>query len=123
VRHQHGLGFDVLGCRQELPDFVAAEDDGERFAQPLATHAVEVPRAAEGNTEEEVQGTASLVVGAERDVAFVDKVEQEGAGALDPELVGGLVEVLGELGDGSEVSSLRVLGHVAHAHVVEHALP
>jgi uncharacterized protein DUF4158 len=63
------------------------------------------------------------LLGAGRNVAFLDEVEQEGADMLDAELVGGFVEVLGELGDGSEVSSLRVPGHVAHAHIVEHALP
>jgi len=60
--------------------------------------------------------------GRHRPGACVDQVKLEAPQVLDTGAVRRAAEEGGELANGANVALLRVLGHLAHAHVVDHAM-
>src|SRR5579875_131788 len=107
---------------EELSHLVPTEDDRETFWTFGADDLLLGPVLAEGDTVEEVQGAANLIVQAPRGMAAYE-VKQVLPDVVAIKLIGRFAKILGELGDGSEVGFLSARGQIPHAHVFKHALP
>ena len=122
VGHRHGGLVLEVGCSgDQAADFLGAQDHGQLARHGHVRHLEHELRPAQRDVEEELQPGDGGVDG-DRAGAGVHQVQLEATQVLGGGGVRRAAEEGGELAHGADVALLRVLGELAHAHVVEHAL-
>jgi hypothetical protein len=122
VGHRHGgLVLEVGGGGDQAADFLGAQDDRQLARHGHVRHLEHDLRPAQRDVEEELQ-TGDGGVDGDRAGAGVHQVQLEAAQVLGSGGVWRAAQEGGELAHGADVALLRVLGKLAHAHVLEHAL-
>jgi len=111
----------VAHLGEDLPDLVAAEDDGELPGPPGSGDVEDPPRAPEGLLVEELDAAQGEGVGAVGDLLDRGEVEEVAADVLLRELGGRAVVEGGELGDGPDVGPDGVVGVAGKRKVLDHA--
>jgi hypothetical protein len=121
-----GLEIDaiVVGADggDELTDLIDGEDIGESLLPEDAEPLEGGPIAWAGVRIEELDTTISDAEGSGGELAVVLEVEEVVAELRLGEAVGGCVEVVGELPDGTDISVLGALAQAGELEILEHAL-
>jgi hypothetical protein len=118
---QRGLVLEVVGAGDQSRGLVAAQHARQAPGHAQRLHLGHRLAAIECDFEEELQ-PRQCRVDRHRARADVDQVQLEAAQILGTGGIGRASQVAGELANGADVGVLGVVGQLAHAHVVEHAL-
>ena len=108
--------------RQDAPDLVAAEDDGQPVRLRWAHQRQDRERLAERVLDEELDAAQGDRDGGPRAVLDRREVQEVLPQLLVGHEVGRFVEVRGQLADGADVGLLGPRRERAELHVLEHAL-
>lgn len=113
--------LEVGGGGDQAADFLGAEDHRQLARHGHVGHLEHELGPAQRDVEEELQPGEGGVDG-DRAGAGVDQVQLEAAQILGGGRVWRATQEGAELAHGADVALLRVLGELAHAHVLKHPL-
>ena len=120
-QRQSHLMLQVSSAQQQARHLRATEHDGQPLRHPHRLHLGHQLTAVQRDVKEESQAGDGGVEGDGR-CAVIDQVQLESPQILDACGAGRAFEEVSELADGADIAGLRLGRHLAHAHVVEHAL-
>ncbi len=119
---ENSTRLEVARGQQQRLDLVATEDDGKGLGLLGVRDIVDHPGAVQGGLVEKASGTDRLNERAPGRLLLLKKELLVGADVVRPSALWGCVEVLGKLGDTTQICVDGMGRVVPDLHVFEHAL-